>query len=136
MLNINHANLCNKLKEYQISSLLPVSESIKEDVKDLKRNVKEGIESIKKDVKDVKKDVKEGTESIKKDVKEGTESIKEDLKDLKDVKRDVKDIQESIKKITKQTKLSTIGKLHLVGLCFTFNVLMNTGCKKKSKEST
>ena len=97
-------------------------------------NKLKSVKAVKEEVKDVKNDIEDGIKSIKKDVKEGTESIKEDVKDaeraIKEdteiIKGDVKDVKEFIKESVK-ILVTALGELHFVGLCFTLNVLMNPG---------
>ena len=84
-----------------IKGMIVVTESMNEDLKDIKmdlkesvkEDVKEGVESMKEHVKDIKKDIKEGVEEC---VKEGVQSMKEDVKDIK------KDIKEVVKEVVKE----------------------------------
>ena len=71
-------------------------ESIKADVKNVSSDIKGMIvatESMNEDLKDIKMDIKE---SVKEDVKEGLESMKEHVKDIK------KDIKEVVKEVVKE----------------------------------
>ena len=81
-------------------SFSSLSESVKEDVKELKGVLKEDVKDVKMDIKDSVESIKEDVKEVKRDVKERTESIKEDVNFIK----------ESIKQII----VPTIGELYSV----------------------